>query len=200
MRVWERWDSDEIISILQKDWSTESRATLYSVLKDKAIGKRTILDVGCGFGRDYEYIKKELNLDYFGIDITPKMIRAFHDHYPEAKAEIGDIYKIPHPDKYFDVVLCSDVLVHIPAFESAIKELFRVCSSTLILKLAYITNGPTYSSTDKNYGFLNICYNIDYVITVLNSVGFKEVEVVALDKSELANDRTNPNQIFIGSV
>ena len=93
-----------------------------------------ILDAGCGSGRHLRALAKLPNLKIIGIDRNQadlnvalaslkNMSDALSDNYQVACA---DINKLPFETVFFDCVICSEVLEHIPQHEEALKELMRV--------------------------------------------------------------------------
>jgi ubiquinone/menaquinone biosynthesis C-methylase UbiE len=93
-----------------------------------------ILDAGCGSGRHLRALAKLPNLKIIGIDRNQadlnvalaslkNMSDALSDNYQVACA---DINKLPFETVFFDCVICSEVLEHIPQHEEALKELVRV--------------------------------------------------------------------------
>ncbi len=93
-----------------------------------------VLDAGCGSGRHLRGLAKLPNLKIIGIDRNQhdlndalaslkKMPDALSDDYLVTRA---DINKLPFATAYFNCVICSEVLEHIPEHEQALKELVRV--------------------------------------------------------------------------
>lgn len=73
-----------------------------------------ILDVGCGIGDFYDWaLKKGLEIDYTGIDITPLMIQKARQRFPGITFEVADILddSCTLKDK-FDIVVSSGVFAH----------------------------------------------------------------------------------------
>ncbi|HUV72423.1 MAG TPA: methyltransferase domain-containing protein [Clostridia bacterium] len=69
---------------------------------------KSILDVGCGLGDFYQFLK--LNFDrfsYLGIDLVPKLVEKAKIKYPRAKFKSWDIMEFPQ--KTFDYVLASGI-------------------------------------------------------------------------------------------
>jgi ubiquinone/menaquinone biosynthesis C-methylase UbiE len=171
MREWEKWQdwSKDYIKVFLRDgvygvehpMRKEIRKTL------KKLGVKSVLDVGCGPGVDYEgYKKAGLNLDYVGIDITPKMIEVCKEKFPEAKFHVGDIYNLRFPDASFDAVVCKDVLCHLPEYDSALQELYRVSKDVVIIGL-FIPMDEESTKVILDRGFLNIKYNINEFLGVV---------------------------------
>lgn len=85
-------------------------------------------------------ILKKLNIEYIDGDINPA--NATH---------IIDITDIQYPDSYFDLIICSHVLGHVPDEQKAISELLRVLKkdgTTMFLTL--INSGLSQTFEDIN--------------------------------------------------
>jgi SAM-dependent methyltransferase len=76
------------------------------------IGKidgHSVLDLGCGFGDFYQYLKDQgIQVDYTGIDICPPFIEACRQRFPEAHFKVADIQK-DDLGRRFDYIVCSQV-------------------------------------------------------------------------------------------
>jgi SAM-dependent methyltransferase len=49
----------------------------------------------------------------------------------------GDITSLDFPDRFFDIVFCTEVLEHVPALEKACAELMRVANHVIIVGVPY---------------------------------------------------------------
>lgn len=80
----------------------------------------SVLDVGCGNGRLYRYLKDK-KISYFGIDQNQYLVEQAKERYPEAvfiRGDITQLAKIPElSGKQFDCVFCISLLSHIPSHE-----------------------------------------------------------------------------------
>lgn len=98
-----------------------------------------VLDVGCGAGHYLVSLRKQFPFPFFyqGVDVTPYYIelaqKAFNKD-PQAVFRIADIHKLPFPAKEFDIVLCCNVLLHLPFIASPMRELWRVTGKTLLVR------------------------------------------------------------------
>ncbi|MCX5641693.1 MAG: class I SAM-dependent methyltransferase [Candidatus Omnitrophica bacterium] len=94
-----------------------------------------VLDAGCGEGHLIERLKIKNKSTYYGIDITGIALQKAKAKAPEAILTIGDISNLPFESEFFDVVICTEVLEHIPNYEKAIGEMKRVLKKkgTLII-------------------------------------------------------------------
>ncbi|MCJ7833170.1 MAG: class I SAM-dependent methyltransferase [Deltaproteobacteria bacterium] len=96
-----------------------------------------ILDIGCGSGRHICAASQFENVVSIGSDVS-------YDEVVEARNRLvnqeklgqnggglwatlaADITNLPFPDDFFDMVICSEVLEHIPDQHTAVKEVTRV--------------------------------------------------------------------------
>jgi SAM-dependent methyltransferase len=65
-----------------------------------------ILDLGCGTGRFLEFAN-------YGVDISPEMIRVAKTKFQEKQICEGSVSSIPFPNRYFDVIYCLHVIMHL---------------------------------------------------------------------------------------
>ena len=90
-----------------------------------------ILDFGCG-RCCITYELQQLNYNIIGLDV---------DNYGVCLVpEIYNGKNINYPDNYFDIVICSFVLHHIPHFEYTLTELQRITKKYILI----------YEDTPKN--------------------------------------------------
>lgn len=67
----------------------------------------TLLDVGCGWGRLFDFYKMK-NADIYGIDISKKMIDEAKINYPNLvnNLKVSQSESLPYEDNFFDSVVC----------------------------------------------------------------------------------------------
>ncbi len=87
----------------------------------------TLLDVGCGTGFLLELLSTQKTAQYFGLDLSPEMIRAAErKKIPGTEYTVGSAEALPFADNSFDVVTCSQSFHHYPHPEKAMAEAYRV--------------------------------------------------------------------------
>jgi SAM-dependent methyltransferase len=97
-----------------------------------------VLDAGCGSGRHLSEAFRFKDVHVVGIDrsktdagkakrLLDCMIHEAEDGGGIKLVSVSDITKLPFKDGSFDVVICSEVLEHIPDHRKAISEIIRVC-------------------------------------------------------------------------
>lgn len=120
----------------------------FKLLADYAKDGDKVLDLGCGNGRMLElFINKKI--DYYGLDVSEKLIAIAKQKYPDKNFQVFDGLKIPFADNYFDKIYCVAVLHHIPSVElreEFLKEARRVLKpgGKLILTVWYLWQKDTY--------------------------------------------------------
>lgn len=90
------------------------------------------LDIGCNDGSLAERVASKAKLSkIYGIDIAKKALKIsrskgiktiFHD--------LNEEKKLPFPDDYFDIVICSEVIEHILPADFLLDEIHRVLKNT----------------------------------------------------------------------
>ncbi len=79
-----------------------------------------ILEIGCGTGTLTLGAKARVGAsgEAIGLDIAPEMVEAASRKATrkgvDATFQVGSIAKIPYPDSYFDAVMCSFMIFHMP--------------------------------------------------------------------------------------
>lgn len=94
----------------------------------KVIGSvkdKKILDVGCAKGRFVNILTK-LGADAVGIEPAVKLLEDGKKLYPECELIEGSATSIPFKDNKFDIVICVEVIEHVPGAKKAISEMKRV--------------------------------------------------------------------------
>ena len=98
----------------------------------------TVLDVGAGQGS----LLQEFMADFpairsaFGADISPSAVKLARRNVPAAEFAVADLERGPidvFAGRRFDLVICSDVLEHIPDDLAAMRNLRKVTGRHLIV-------------------------------------------------------------------
>jgi len=137
--IWDKnWAYQNQLSpkrILNSRFSQEA----YRCFKGFIDGKsdKLILEAGCGTGRFCCLLAKDFpNCTVIGIDISPNSLKIANIlkrylQVSNVSFKIGNLFMIPYPDNYFDVVFNEGVIEHFSLndeynYMDALKEMIRV--------------------------------------------------------------------------
>jgi SAM-dependent methyltransferase len=111
-----------------------------------------VLDVGCGEGRHMHAAYWKQFVHVVGIDLDRSRLREARDGFfstdeptrPESLFAVGqaDALELPFPTDKFDVVICSEVLEHLPDYQPALDEIDRVLKRDGQLAVSVPRFGP----------------------------------------------------------
>ena len=141
----ETWESRRT----RRRWSNE-RYRMSVLLRNNLEPGTDIVDVGCGPGFYVPAYLERVGADHtYLVDQSSEMLaycRARYRALREDHLTRSQIYSLPFPSGRFDAVINCDVLMHIPHYRRALKELFRVCnpSGGRVFLRVNLTDGPTY--------------------------------------------------------
>jgi SAM-dependent methyltransferase len=112
-----------------------------------------VLDLGCGEGRhaleacrlcDVEVIAADLNAtDLCTIRERRDALQPAPDNQ-ELHVVVANALCLPYPDHCFDRVICSEVLEHLPDYDSALLEIQRVLKPGGLLAVSVPRFGPEW--------------------------------------------------------
>ncbi|MFH1137523.1 MAG: class I SAM-dependent methyltransferase [Pseudomonadota bacterium] len=150
-----------------------------------------ILDMGCGSGRHTAEAARNENALAVGADLNFSDLREAQKRmeYHVALGETGggpwafltaDVTRLPYQDNCFDLVICSEVLEHVPDHQKAVRELVRVLKpgqnlvvsvpARLPEKICWLLSDDYYNS---NGGHIRI-YNEGELVCLLEECGVRK--------------------------
>ncbi len=117
----------------------ESSKALAIHAEDKIFAGSTVLDSGCGAGHYLRSLRNRIKVPftYTGTDLTEYHIEVAKKAWagdPHATFQTGDINDITFPDNSFDLVICCNLILHLPTMTKAITELTRVSKKWVIIR------------------------------------------------------------------
>src|SRR5579884_2912190 len=100
-------------------------------------GRRLVLDLGCGPGRDSLRLSQSGALPV-GLDLSTQLLNAARRHYPAGIFARGDMRALPFGLEVFDGVWFNAALLHLPRSQApaVLEETRRVCRAGALLYLA----------------------------------------------------------------
>ncbi len=148
-----------------------SQANLYNkwtLNKFKKYLTGEILEVGCGVGNF------TLTLASYGkvtaIDVDKSFIKKIVSKNPKIKAGFGNIERGVYffEDKYFDTIVCINVLEHIKADNQALGNMFRLLKPGGTLILLVPIHQFLYGEIDRSIGHFRRYNSSELVTKILN--------------------------------
>jgi len=112
----------------------------------RATGAERILDAGCGEGFVVSYLlQKNDRLAIIGIDCSLEAIEIARRMVPPVLSkveggvlfDVGDLREMPYGDDSFDLVMCLEVLEHLPDPQRGLRELRRVTSAYCLVSVPH---------------------------------------------------------------
>jgi SAM-dependent methyltransferase len=149
-----------------------------------------ILDIGCGSGRHTCHAYRFDGVLAVGADVShddvcrAKKQLKLHDELGEHgnghwALSVADVTSLPFKDNFFDVVICAEVMEHIPEDRLAVREVLRVLKpgKPLVVSVPrYIPERICWALSDDyghaNQGHLRI-YKKKQLIDLMESEGAK---------------------------
>jgi ubiquinone/menaquinone biosynthesis C-methylase UbiE len=109
----------------------EKARDFFHPVLEKVKGTKTVLDVGCGDGVLWNYLKRieKISGNYFGVDISFQAVN-FLNKVSDKKEEtffVMDASNLDFPDNHFDVVFAYGVVGYMDDPKGALQEIYRVC-------------------------------------------------------------------------
>jgi SAM-dependent methyltransferase len=150
-----------------------------------------LLDVGFGAGSFLEAAERN-NWQAFGVEVSQTAV----EHVRERGFEVfcGELGKAAYPDDYFDVIIASEVLEHVPYPRALIEEIRRVLRPGGLL-WETTPHGRGISARLLGLSWSNVCppdhlqlFSVAGIRGLLSNAGFERVEV--------ATHGTNPFEIL----
>ncbi len=147
-----------------------------------------VLDVGCGPGRDADYLQKQ-GLEIFGVDASQKMIELARQRNKEVSFEVMDMRELNFAPKNFDGVWASASVFFVD--KETVKKVFAKIKEIMkkdgILFVSVKEGEGEIFSPDDRYGGRDkfyAYYQEAEIKGLLEAAGF---EIIDSSKKEASN-------------
>lgn len=140
-----------------------------------------ILDVGCGAGT-YTQVLSDNGYKVCGIDFSKEMIKIAkkRDNLHRITYQQSNIYYLPFPDGYFDMVICIGVFQTVQNYKKALTELYRLIKPGGIFYLNTLNQNSIKNLLANRFkkNKLNLKrYYYSQLCKVCREIGFPDVKV-----------------------
>jgi len=136
-----------------------------------------VLDAGCGPGVDSSYMQHK-GFEVIGVDLSKEMINLAKQKFSKVDFRMADIRKLDFPPNFFDGILASCSLIHIPKKDiiHIFKKFHQMLKSNGVVYIALqggksreIFVSEPFKPDEKL--FLNI-FSLSEIKTLLINTGF----------------------------
>jgi ubiquinone/menaquinone biosynthesis C-methylase UbiE len=118
-----------------------------------------LLDCGVLSGVTYRQLREAgLPVRYTGVDISQSIVNHCRALHPEGRWEQMSAMDLAFAANSFDVVNCRHLLEHLPYYETAVREIFRVSRHHVVISLFQRPRDPEIllrRETANGYIWLN---------------------------------------------
>jgi SAM-dependent methyltransferase len=100
---------------------------------------RQILDVGCGEGFTLQELRESgVEAAMVGVDYRQAALAwSEANGVAQSRLNVADAHHLPFPDNSFDLVLCLEVLEHLPDSGVGLRELLRVARDCVVVSVPH---------------------------------------------------------------
>ncbi len=115
----------------------ESSKSLSRFLKNYYQKGDSVVDIGCGAGHYLRSLRTHLDSDinYTGADATEYYVHLARKANPDVNFYQEDIFNLSFEDESFDMVLCNNVILHLPPPPlKTFSELVRVSKRCVVIR------------------------------------------------------------------
>ena len=99
----------------------------------RGLGVRDCLDAGCGQPYLLAQIQRELGLETYGCDLSDRTMEDSAGSQVASEFRVLDLSRETWPGRRFDLVICSEVLEHIPDWPEAVANLARMARRYVLI-------------------------------------------------------------------
>lgn len=155
----------KLASDYSQDWMSQPEPTdMYELIKKNFNPLGETADIGCGNGRDANWMSKN-GFRVCGFDSSAELIQLANQLFPHIKFQQSNLPKLKEVSEKYDNVLCETVIMHLPKNEiiEAIQNLKRILKKGGILYLSWrVTEGDDLRHKD---GRLYSAFPPDFVLS-----------------------------------
>jgi len=135
--------------VLTNETVIRRQVDIFNIYKEYLKDKNRFLDWGCKHAVDAYLIRKYLSdeVEIHGCDVTEERYGILYKEANLIYSRLTHPYKLPYNDKYFDVVISSGVLEHVPNDYESLKELYRIINNDGYLIITFLPNKLSYTES-----------------------------------------------------
>lgn len=148
-------------------WLNGRQSIRFKVINEIGnLNNSTILDIGCGFGDFFSYLKfRKIKSKYYGVDINSDFIEIAKKIHPDGFFEVRDLQK-KRISKRFDWGVAVGITNHAVTYlhlKNMLKEMFNLCRKGVAMD--FISNYVDYKKKDIFYSSPEIMFKFAKTLT-----------------------------------
>lgn len=192
---WEKYEIGNISFIKNSAEHANRKAFVDYAIKNKPT---SILEIGAGECLEAQEILKTLSCPYSVCDCSDVFLE--HANNIESISAIkGDMLSMPIEDKSHDLLYCRDIIEHSPDLNNTFKEMSRVSNRFYISMFKWkMKSGSVKSSYHDQKHYFTSSFNIDKVISLINSYGTLDSSTICSRKQGVVTPFENYRKKFKG--
>lgn len=170
------------LSLWSINYRMEFKEILYEMVSKRINAGESpiILDVGCGSGEDLSYLSKVCRFTGCGSDLSLSQLKMASSNDPLSRFKFvqADVQNLPFKNSSFDMVICSEVIEHLPEAKTCLKEIQGVLRD----------DGLLFLTTPSRYDYFHTIGQIIPKTLRKRLVKILRGEAVDIDSSEYIID------------
>ena len=149
----------------QEGQADRTRRSLWLAERIARYQPTSILEIGCGYGKQLRALRRHVDCPMVGIDFSPSQLdlgRSYLQGLDDIELILGSGRKLPFADRSFDLVLTSAVILHNPPEEAEAirREVLRVARR-------YAAHNEDTDTTYNRYGYDTAAWYREHGVTLL---------------------------------
>lgn len=151
-----------------RDYHPTHSGNLWPILMEE-IPFEKALDVGCGEAQGIK-TARDAGKDAWGVDIAD-LTNLWKKQGVQQYCNIAPAHRLPYKDNEFDMILCSEVMEHIPleGIDDSLREIYRVGSDKFVFTIAM---SPDIQQKTTGIGYHVTIQDKEWWFNRLETVGF----------------------------
>ena len=145
VKLWDFWADRYSRLWVQKVSLGPTRDYVISELKEIAIGRNTLLDLGCGPGELlYEIGEKFPQLELTGVDYSPRMLELSQQRNGKAQHILMDAVDLDKLETRYDIIVCTHSLPYYSNPKNVFRKLSKILTKNGRLIVGFASGNSVY--------------------------------------------------------
>lgn len=121
----EYWDQRWNRQRRPNDWQLRRGQTILELVRMLSLDRPKMLDLGCATGWFTAQLSR-FGQDVMGIDLSEAAIELAKRDFPGIRYTAGNIFEMHLPSETFDLVVCQEVIAHVPDQPELVRRIAQV--------------------------------------------------------------------------